>query len=129
MVTAWPRGQLSQLVQTLSSDCVVDIFNRSDDAQSLSCKLWKYVKMLMGNRAASMSKYGAPPHCYVKLLTESSFIRQQPALLRMKRDWNGLVALEVSHVDDGGLAEDLRISIDGPTKLMMQCFEVVNWDP
>lgn len=128
MVTDWPRGQLTQLAQVLSSDGILDIFNRSDDEQSLSCKLWKYVITLMGNRAASMSKYGAPPHCYAKLLTESSFIRQRPTLMMMKRDWKGLVALELSHVDDGGLVKDLRIAIDCPTRLMMQCFEVVNWD-
>ena len=45
----------------------------------------------------------------------------------MKRDWKSLVSLELSGIDDGGLAEDLRICIDAPTRIVLRYFEMADW--
>ena len=45
----------------------------------------------------------------------------------MRWDWKSLVSLELSGIDDGGLAEDLRICIDAPARIMLQCFEMADW--
>ena len=46
---------------------------------------------------------------------------------QMKRDWTSLVSLELAVIDDGGLADDLRICIHVPTRIMLQCFEMADW--
>jgi len=70
-----------------------------------------YFVHLMGNRASSLFKHGAPPCCYSHVL-ESRDALDARLLKHMKWDWTPLVALELPGDDDQGLAEALRICID-----------------
>ena len=69
---------------------------------------------------------GPPPHCYANVL-ESRDALNARVVKQMKRDWTSLVSLELALIDDGGLADDLRICIDAPTRIMLQCFEMADW--
>ena len=75
MVQGWKGGELQGLAQL------------------------SHVVHLMGNRASSLFKHGAPLYCYSSVL-ESRDTLDARLLKQMKWDWTSLVALEHSGVDD-----------------------------
>ena len=126
MAQGWMKcGELQGLAQLLSGG-LADLFEWCIDEGEAAQKALSYVVHLMGNRASSLSKHGAPPHCYANVLESHGALHGRD-VKRMKWDWKSLVSLELSGIDDGGLAEDLRICIDAPTRIMLQCFEMADW--
>ena len=127
MVKHWMNcSELQGLAGLLSDGSLAGLFDRCIDETEAAQKALSYVVHLMGNRASSLSKHGAPPHCYANVLQSRDALSAR-VLKQMRWDWKSLVSLELSGIDDGGLAEDLRICIDAPTRIMLQCFEMADW--
>lgn len=126
MAQSWMKCDELQGLAQLTSAGLGDLFDWCIDGGEAAQKALSYVVHLMGNRASSLSKHGAPPHCYANVL-ESRGALSARVVKQMKRDWTSLVSLELAGIDDGGLADDLRICIDAPTRIMLQCFEMADW--
>ena len=126
MAQGWMKCAELQGLAQLASAGLGDLFDWCIDGGEAAQKALSYVVHLMGNRASSLSKHGAPPHCYANVL-ESRDALNARVVKQMKRDWTSLVSLELAVIDDGGLADDLQICIDAPTRIMLQCFEMADW--
>ena len=127
MVDNWMSGDLTSIVMLLSNGGFDDVLVRTELEEDIAGKIWDYTCRVIANRASSLSKHASPPYCYAHLVSPPHDVSFRSAMTQMRRDWKGLLALELSQVDDGGLAEDLRICVDSPTRIVMQAYEVCGW--
>ena len=126
MASGWMRDrQLVELLQLLtvhSKGTFEKVVYWTDDQDYLSLKLFNYMLSLVGNRASSLARHGAPPLCYAGSFNDGGDTSQ------MKSDWGIFCALEKSPAPLANkLAEDLRLVLTPPTRLMLQAFESVGW--
>ena len=105
----------------------LELWETSHDTEELAKMIWDYVALLLANRTASLAKFGSPPECWALALSELHGSRRA-AVTQMKLDWNRFVAVEKS--DAGGardLSSDLRLTLDGPTRLMCLYYQLDGW--
>lgn len=135
MSTEWSHDeQFVKMAKTLTNDHpALEVFRMlaewSNDVSRMSRKIFDYIVSLMGMRASSLSKHTAPPHRYSQALlgrhSRGNAFRE--TLQVMKSDWAILTACETSASIPQELTEDLLVTMDGPTRLMMLLCESVQF--
>ena len=104
------------------------LLETSPDPQGLASTISDYTVTLLGKRAGSLSKHGAPPYCYAGILAEWDDDIQEAALSLLKTDFQTLLQLETSTVSGAqDLVEDLHLSFGTVTRLVCHHFERSGW--
>ena len=117
-------GDSLQKLQWIADRCV--------DQQDLAERTFKHSAKLLTERAASLSRHGAPPFCYAELLTtedNSDQIRRDTMDDVLKNDWQLLMALEMAHLKSAqDLVKDMRLTFDAVCRLMCHYFETSGYN-
>ena len=122
------------MAQVLTNDHpAIEVFHMlaewSDDVSRMARKILDYNISLMGMRASSLSKHTTPPYRYAKALLGPHYAGNafRETLEVMKSDWAILTACETASSIPQQLTEDLLVTMDGPTRLMMLFCESVKF--
>ena len=135
MSTEWSHDeQFVKMAQFLTNDHpAIEVFHMlaewSNDVSRMARKILDYNVSLMGMRASSLSKHTTPPYRYAKALLGPHYAGNafRETLEVMKSDWAILTACETSSSIPQQLTEDLLVTMDGPTRLMMLFCESVKF--
>ena len=119
---------LATLASPIGRDRWLNVARWSEDEQNMGKTALQYVTSLLSERTSSLAKHSVAPFAYASLLDEWDIGSQTQCLQKMKTDWKLLLKLEESDgTAFGSLCEDLRLTLDTPTRLLMTCLEVVKF--
>eukprot|EP00438_Fugacium_kawagutii_P003396 Skav225500 [mRNA] locus=scaffold1721:99299:106847:+ [translate_table: standard] len=91
-------------------------------------KFFGYLLHCLGQRCATLTKHATPPFSWANALSSEREL-QQAAVNKMRLDWRRLLLLECSAAHSADqLAEDLRVTLGTPERLLAQVLESVSWN-